>query len=188
MIASSGEILDTANMWVTIPVTAHVTGDGLYSFDLDTLSSTAFTLASKKAGTETAPKLVVDSEPPPDTAAPTAPTGLSATAASQSEVDLAWSASTDAVGVTAYTIYRDGTVIDTVAANVRTYQDTDVNAGHTYHYAVDALDAAGNRSALSSEAEVTPPDETPPELPDRSTPWSPRLPARGSLGAPRRTT
>jgi chitodextrinase len=165
-VLASSSRLDTAGAWVTVDVTPYITGDGLYSFDLDTTSSTAFTLASREAGPSTAPALVVDSDPPPDNAAPTAPTGLTATAAGQSEVDLAWSAATDNVGVTAYTIYRDGTVIDILPATARSYTDTDVGAGHTYTYTVDAVDAAGNRSSASASASVSPPDETPPGLPD----------------------
>src|SRR5438876_8972537 len=40
--------------------------------------------------------------PSPDTAAPSTPAGLSATAASATQINLAWSASTDDVGVTGY--------------------------------------------------------------------------------------
>ena len=43
---------------------------------------------------------------PADTQAPTAPSGLSATAASSSQINLSWSASTDNVGVTGYRVER----------------------------------------------------------------------------------
>lgn len=46
---------------------------------------------------------------PGDTTAPTAPTGLRATAKTASSVSLAWTAATDDVGVTGYDVYRDGT-------------------------------------------------------------------------------
>ena len=49
-----------------------------------------------------------------DTQAPTAPSGLSATAASSTRVDLAWTAATDDVGVTGYRIYRDGAMVGSV--------------------------------------------------------------------------
>src|SRR5204863_5054188 len=42
----------------------------------------------------------------PDTQAPTAPATLTATAASASQIDLSWPASTDNVGVTEYLIER----------------------------------------------------------------------------------
>ncbi|MFN0285155.1 MAG: fibronectin type III domain-containing protein [Kineosporiaceae bacterium] len=162
----------TAGGWATVDVTPAIVGDGLYSFDLSTTSSTAFTLASKEAGAATTPTLVVQSIPPPDTTAPSAPSGLTATATGQNEVDLAWNSSTDNAGGTGlggYTVYRDDVALDTVPANVRTYVDTTVGAGSTYRYVVDAVDVAGNRSAQSAPASATPPDETPPELPDPFT-------------------
>ena len=42
----------------------------------------------------------------PDTTPPSAPTGLGATAVSTSQIDLAWTASTDNVGVTGYRVER----------------------------------------------------------------------------------
>ena len=44
--------------------------------------------------------------PPPDTTAPTVPGSLGATAASASQINLSWTASTDNVGVTGYQIER----------------------------------------------------------------------------------
>ena len=43
-----------------------------------------------------------------DVAAPTAPSNLHATAVTANEVDLAWDAATDDVGVTGYRVYRNG--------------------------------------------------------------------------------
>lgn len=44
--------------------------------------------------------------PPPDTTPPTAPTGLSAIVVSTSQINRAWTASTDNVGVTGYRVER----------------------------------------------------------------------------------
>jgi chitodextrinase len=90
-----------------------------------------------------------------DTEAPTAPTGLTASA-SGGGVDLAWTASTDNVGVTGYRILRDGVLIGTVGA---TTSDTDATAAPatTYSYTVKAVDAAGNVSAASDPAVITTP-------------------------------
>src|ERR1044072_9755881 len=46
--------------------------------------------------------------PPGDTSPPSAPTGLSTSLATTNSVALAWTASTDNVGVTGYDVYRDG--------------------------------------------------------------------------------
>ena len=43
-----------------------------------------------------------------DTTAPTAPTGLTATSPSPTQVNLSWTAATDNVGVTGYQIFRNG--------------------------------------------------------------------------------
>ncbi len=98
--------------------------------------------------------------PPVDTQAPTAPTGLGASAASSSQINLAWTASTDNVGVTGYKIFRAGTQIATTAGT--TYSNTGLRASTAYGYTVSAYDAAGNNSDQSSAASATTPVGTPP--------------------------
>lgn len=92
---------------------------------------------------------------PADTTAPTAPTGVSATAVSSSQVDVAWSASTDDTGVAGYRVLRDGVQVAQVAGT--SFSDTTVAASTTYSYTVRAYDAAGNVSADSAPATVTTP-------------------------------
>lgn len=92
-----------------------------------------------------------------DKTAPSVPTGVTATADSSTSATVAWSASTDNVGVTGYDVYRDGTKVKTLAGSATTFQDTALAASTTYTYTVDAFDAAGNTSAPSSGAPVTTP-------------------------------
>jgi len=92
----------------------------------------------------------------PDTVAPSAPTGLAATAGSPTQVDLSWNASTDDVGVTAYDIYRGGVLLASLGA-VTAYSDTTVKASTSYSYTVKARDRAGNPSGVSNTANVTTP-------------------------------
>ncbi|HEX9516353.1 MAG TPA: DNRLRE domain-containing protein [Streptosporangiaceae bacterium] len=93
-----------------------------------------------------------------DTQPPSTPDGLTATAATASQVNLAWSAATDDVGVAGYTIYRNGAAIATTSGpNATTYTDVSVAPSTTYTYTVDAFDAAGNRSPQSAGASVTTP-------------------------------
>jgi chitodextrinase/glucose/arabinose dehydrogenase len=102
----------------------------------------------------------------PDTTAPTVPTGLAATPVSSTQVDLTWTASTDAVGVTGYHVFRDGVQIATVATT--SFNDTGRNPSTTYQYAVRATDAAGNLSALTANVPATTPaapDVAPPTVP-----------------------
>ncbi|MGX1493070.1 glycoside hydrolase family 6 protein [Streptomyces tendae] len=91
---------------------------------------------------------------PGDTSAPTAPTGLRATAKTASSVSLAWTAATDNVGVTGYDVYRDGTRVGSTTAGT-TYTDTGLSAATAYGYTVRARDAAGNVSAASTALSVT---------------------------------
>ena len=49
--------------------------------------------------------------PPPDTQAPTAPAGLTASGQTQTQITLNWTASSDNVGVTGYSRYQNGTLI-----------------------------------------------------------------------------
>jgi RHS repeat-associated protein len=92
---------------------------------------------------------------PPDTTAPSVPSGLAATAASSSRVDLSWTASTDDVAMQGYRIYRDGGLLATTAST--SYADTSVAGSTTYSYTVAAIDGAGNASAESSSAGATTP-------------------------------
>jgi hypothetical protein len=108
---------------------------------------------------------------PADTTAPSAPTGLTATAISTTRIDLGWTASTDNVGVTGYRVERcQGTLcIDFTQVGTPTgtaYSDTGLAANTNYRFRVRAVDAAGNLSAYSSIASATTPDAppTPPGL------------------------
>ncbi len=93
-----------------------------------------------------------------DTSKPTVPAITSATAPSSGRVDVAWTTSTDNVGVTGYTIYRNGTSVGTTNGPTATsFSDLTVSPSTTYSYTVDAFDAAGNHSAPSLAALVTTP-------------------------------
>ena len=99
---------------------------------------------------------------PADTQSPSAPGALAATSASQTSIGVTWAPATDNVGVTGYTVYRDGAAAGTSTAT--SYTVSGLSCGVTYRVAVDAFDAAGNHSApteafLSTAAcaDTTPP-------------------------------
>jgi glucose/arabinose dehydrogenase/chitodextrinase len=103
----------------------------------------------------------------PDTSPPSAPTGLTAVAASSTQVNLAWMASTDNVGVTGYRVFRNGAQVGTPTTT--SFQDTGLAPATTYTYTVSAVDGAGNVSPPSASASATtpsppPPDTTPPTV------------------------
>ena len=104
-----------------------------------------------------------------DTQAPTVPGGLAATPAGATQVNLAWTAATDNVGVTGYRVERCIGATCTNFAQIATpttpsYSNTGLTAGTSYRYRVRAADAAGNLSGYSSIANATTPagDTTPP--------------------------
>jgi chitodextrinase len=110
-----------------------------------------------------------------DTAAPSVPTGLMATATASNSVTLSWTASVDNVGVARYTISRNGTVLTTVAAGTTSLVDPSTHPSTAYAYTVTATDAAGNTSAPSGGASLTtppvggPPDTVAPSVPSALT-------------------
>ena len=96
-----------------------------------------------------------------DTTAPTVPSGVNVTN-SGSSATVAWSASSDFVGVNGYTIRRctgaactPTATLTTVGGSTLSYVNTGLAAGTTYGFSVNAFDLAGNQSAFSSTVYVT---------------------------------
>jgi hypothetical protein len=91
---------------------------------------------------------------------PTAPTGLTASTVSGTQINLSWTASTDQVGVTGYRVERcTGSGCSSFAQigtpTGTTYSDSGLSASTSYSYRVRATDAAGNLSAYSAIASAT---------------------------------
>ncbi len=92
------------------------------------------------------------------TTCPAAPSDLSATAASSSQIDLSWTDNSS--GESGFKIERktgsEGTYaqIATVGANLTSYGNTGLTASTTYYYRVMAYNSGGN-SSYSSEANAT---------------------------------
>ena len=110
--------------------------------------------------------------PPPPVATPTAPSTLTATVVSTTQINLSWAASTDNVGVTEYRIERCATAGCTNYAQITTstttaFNNTGLAASTTYQYRVRAANAAGGLSAYSpiAVAITLTPDTQPPSAP-----------------------
>ncbi|MEV4385355.1 discoidin domain-containing protein [Micromonospora sp. NPDC049580] len=84
-----------------------------------------------------------------DTQAPSAPGNLAYTQPASGQIRLAWSASTDNVGVTGYDVYAGGALRGSVSGSTLTYTDSQPDTA-TVSYYVRARDAAGNQSANSN--------------------------------------
>jgi chitodextrinase len=84
-----------------------------------------------------------------DLTPPSLPTNLVTTAVGITQINLSWNASTDAVGVKGYKIYRGGTLIATTTNTGTTYSDTGLTPSTVYTYTIAAYDAAGNTSSVT---------------------------------------
>jgi chitodextrinase len=85
----------------------------------------------------------------PENQPPSVPNDLSAIVNETGAARISWTASTDNVAVTGYTLYRDDVVLTTLTSSDLSYIDTTVTTGFSYSYSVDAFDQAGNRSERS---------------------------------------
>jgi hypothetical protein len=83
-----------------------------------------------------------------DLTPPSAPGAFRATGATQTAIDVAWSPSTDNVGVSAYDLFRDSAAAGSTASTTASF--TGLTCGRSYSLGVEARDAAGNRSARST--------------------------------------
>ncbi len=92
--------------------------------------------------------------PPPPPGSPSVPQGLTASAQDNFVISLSWQPSTASVsGPVQYRVFRDGTAIGTKqSATTFTDQRTKAN---TFSYQVRAIDAAGNKSALSAPVTIS---------------------------------
>jgi hypothetical protein len=84
----------------------------------------------------------------------TAPTGLSATAASATQVNLAWEASTDGggPGVASYDVLRGGDNIASLSGTTTSFSDKTALAGTTYSYTIEATDSSTPPATATSAA------------------------------------
>jgi fibronectin type 3 domain-containing protein len=150
-------------------------GDGSYTYAVS---------AVDQAGNESTPSPAVTVVH--DTAPPSTPGSVGATAQPNGQVVLTWAASSDALtSVTGYTVRRslaggpapagltDGDPVCTTTG-AGTCTDDSATRGSTYQYSVFATDAAGNVSGAGTSTQVTVPaatgpDHTPPHRPGHVT-------------------
>ena len=106
-----------------------------------------YVVTATGAGGESGNSAEASATPTAPPALPAAPTNLSATGVSKTQINLAWS--DNAGNETAYSIERSNSsgngfaVIATVGANVSSYANTGLKANKTYYYRVRATNAAG---------------------------------------------
>ena len=135
-------------------------------------------LSAAQIQTDMATPVGPSTPPPPDTTPPTDPSALSATAAGTT-VNLSWTGSTDAGGVTGYEIERcqgtgctNFTLLKTVTTT--TTSDTGLTPNTTYSYRVRAKDATPNYSGYTQHRHRHHPRRPRHHAADRTRALSPR--------------
>ena len=115
------------------------------------------------------------------TVKPARPTNLTATAGSCNKVNLSWSDNSDHEEV--YQIYRNGSFINRVEANITSYRDDDVREDTTYTYYVKAFRSNIGSDPSNTATVTTPPCVSPadPYEPDNNPSQSKPI---GTEGAP----
>jgi hypothetical protein len=152
-VGSAQQCVAASSSWQAFPEVAYTTAKSGDSLTVNVVESSPASGATFDIDN----LVLATGSPTGDHTAPSVPAGVAATANSSTSATVTWGASTDNVGVTGYDVYRDGSKVKTVTGAVTSFQDAALQASTTYTYAVDAFDAAGNTSALSSGASVTTP-------------------------------
>lgn len=93
-----------------------------------------------------------------DTVAPSVPSNLAASSTTIASTDLSWTASTDNVGVTNYSMYQDNVAL--VSTQTTSHTVNGLIANTSYSFKVKARDAAGNESGFSNVINVQTEDNT----------------------------
>jgi len=88
-----------------------------------------------------------------DTTPPTPPTALTASGTTATATNLSWTAATDNVAVTGYTVYNGANAVATVTGV--TYNVTGLSPNTSYTFTVKAKDAKDNVSNASNSVSVT---------------------------------
>ncbi|WP_444543950.1 fibronectin type III domain-containing protein [Paenibacillus segetis] len=118
------------------------------------------------------------SPPVPDTQAPTVPTNVGVVSKSTTSVNLNWTASTDNVGVTGYTVFYGSQSVNVTETNAMI---TNLVPDTTYVFTVKAIDAKGNQSIASTPLTVkTDPINTGSDLTPPSTPGNVQVTAKST--------
>lgn len=136
----------------TSPATATVTAPSISTTSSSSTtagsSTTSETTTTVSSPTTTTASTSTTATPTGDTTPPSQPTGLAVSAATGTSVSLAWSPSTDDVGVAGYGVYLNGAGPSTASQPSTTVSN--LTCGTSYTFEVDAYDVAGNHSTRAA--------------------------------------
>ena len=158
--SASGQGLAGATVAIGGGSSTTTSDSGVYTFN--DLAPGTYTLTASKAGFASASDSVAVtagqtttkdfSLSSTDNTPPSAPTGLTATGISPSQIDLSWTASTDTggAGLAGYIVYLNGA--EAVRTTATTYSDNGLSQNTSYSYYIKAYDGANNISTASNTA------------------------------------
>jgi chitodextrinase len=133
-------------------VDARGSGAEIIYMPAGTVTADSFTFVAHDGfGESNAATISIIVQPRPDTTPPNAPTSLTATAVSTSQINLTWRPSNDSggSGLAGYGVYRGGAQVATTAGTI--HSDMGLSDGTPYCYTVVAYDNAGNASSQSEQ-------------------------------------
>jgi Fibronectin type III domain len=144
-IFKDGTLLNTTAAGATSYNATGLTCNTAYTFTVKATNGSDSTAAATTPASTTTSACVV---PPP-----TAPTSLSATAASATQINLSWTDnSSDETG---FKIFKDGTLLNTTAAGATSYNATGLTCNTGYAFTVKATNANGDSTAATTPASTT---------------------------------
>lgn len=123
-----------------------------YSYRVQAIDTASNASGFSTVATATTPAVVVQP--------PTTPANLTATAASPTQINLTWSASTSSIGIANYIVQRCTGASCSNFASITTptgtnFSDTGLSASTSYSYRVQAVDTASTASGFSNVATQT---------------------------------
>ena len=159
------EVSTNGSSWSDLVVNTNSTSTSFSHTGLAAGSTRHYRVSAiNSAGTGTASDTdSATTDSPPAATAPGAPTGLSATADGQTEIDLSWTAPSDDGGadITGYKIEvsTSGSTWSDLVANTNStstsYSHTGLTAGSTRHYRVSAINSAGTGPVSNTDNATT---------------------------------
>jgi chitodextrinase len=147
------------------------TGSTLFNdFGLTPDTSYEYVVTAKDPSGNSTVSAPVSNSTDPDGTPPSDPSGLVAVGAGSSTINVSWNASVDDVGPVTYTVWRDDVFAATTASTSVAIMGLDPET--TYGFKVQAVDGAGNMSAVVGPVDgTTGPEVVDPVLVEHESVW-----------------
>jgi YD repeat-containing protein len=161
---------DSADKTVTVNIVNDTTLEPTETFTLAISAPTG----NAGLGSPSSITFTITDDDATETTPPTAPTSLAGSSPSGSQINLTWTAATDASGISQYRVERCQGVSCSSFAQIGTstsaaYNDSGLIEATSYSYRVKAVDGVGNIGPYSNTASISTRDVTGPTAPSNFT-------------------